>query len=155
MKEPADKKKRGRAKEADRGSQPPELTAEAADLRGPAREPAAGAAEAVRHDRSGQTLELTGEAILRELAAIAFSDFTDYVRVEDGAVVLTDSRALDQPHRAAIAGIKDIGKGVEIKLHDKQKALELLAKYLGVFDRPAEPEGLRVVLPEEAEEWAE
>lgn len=99
---------------------------------------------------------VTEQAILRELSAIAFSDFTDFVRVEDGRVAITDSRNLDYSRRAAIAGIKDTGKGVEIKLHDKQKALELLAKYLGLFDRADSPEehAIRVELGGAAE-WAE
>ena len=95
-------------------------------------------------------------AILRELSAIAFSDFTDYVRVEDGQAVITESRDLDYSRRAAIAGIKDTGKGVEIKLHDKQKALELLAKYLGMFDREPEAEQTEVrVELSGLEKWAE
>jgi phage terminase small subunit len=34
----------------------------------------------------------------------------------------------------AIAGLKYNQMGVEIKLHDKVRALELLGKHLGVFD---------------------
>ena len=99
---------------------------------------------------------ITEQAILRELSAVAFSDFTDFVRVEDGQVLITDSRNLDYSRRAAIAGIKDTGKGVEIKLHDKQKALELLVKYLGLFDRTDSPgeHAIRVELGGAAE-WAE
>ena len=99
---------------------------------------------------------ITEQAILRELSAIAFSDFTDFVRIEDGQAVITDSRSLDYSRRAAIASIKDSGKGVEIKLHDKQKALELLAKYLGLFDRAESPEdrAIRVEL-NGLEDWAE
>lgn len=99
---------------------------------------------------------ITEAAILGELSAIAFSDFTDYVRVEDGQAVITESRDLDYSRRAAIAGIKDTGKGVEIKLHDKQKALELLAKYLGMFDREPEAEQTEVrVELSGLEKWAE
>lgn len=95
------------------------------------------------------------ESILEVLKAIAFSDFTEYVWIEDGEVRYKDSRQLSGPQRAAIAGIKDSGKGVEIKLHDKQKALELLVKYLGLFDRPAEDQALRVVFEGVPEGWAE
>ena len=100
---------------------------------------------------------ITEQAILRELSAIAFSDFTDFVRVEDGQVQITESRSLDYSRRAAIASIKDTGKGVEIKLHDKQKALELLAKYLGLFERADNPEdrAVRVELAGLPETWTE
>ena len=99
---------------------------------------------------------VTEQAILEELCAIAFSDYTDYVRIEDGQVCITESGCLDHRRRAAIAGIKDTGKGIEIKLHDKQKALELLAKYLGLWDKKDAEEGtLRVIFDPEAEQWAD
>ena len=95
------------------------------------------------------------EEVLSALKAIAFSDFTDYIRIEDGEVRVRDTRQLSEAQRSAIAGIKDTGKSVEIKLHDKQKALELLVKYLGLFDRPPEDNGLRVVFDGIPEEWSE
>ena len=95
------------------------------------------------------------ETVLEALKAIAFSDFTDYIWIEDGEVRVKDTRLLTAGQRAAIAGIKDSGKGVEIKLHDKQKALELLVKYLGLFDRPEEETTLRVEFDGFPEDWAE
>jgi phage terminase small subunit len=93
------------------------------------------------------------EAILEVLKAIAFSDFTEYIWIEDGEVRVKDSRLLSEAQRAAIAGIKDTGKGVELKLHDKQKALELLVKYLGLFERPRDESDVRVELKGIPEEW--
>lgn len=98
---------------------------------------------------------VTEQTVLRELSAIAFSDFTDYVQVEDGTVRITDSRSLDYSRRAAIAAVKEAGKGVEIKLHDKQKALELLVKYLGLFRCPEEEENTLRVVFDGPEEWTE
>ena len=95
------------------------------------------------------------ETILDALKAIAFSDFTDYIRIEDGEVRVKDTGLLSAAQRSAIAGIKDSGKGVEIKLHDKQKALELLVKYLGLFEKQPEDTGIRVELADIPEEWAE
>lgn len=95
------------------------------------------------------------EEILSALRAIAFSDFTEYIWVEDGEVRVKDSRMLTEAQRSAIAGIKDTGKGVEIKLHDKQKAIELLVKYLGCFENRRDESGIRVELAGVPEEWAE
>lgn len=95
------------------------------------------------------------ETILQVLRCIAFSDFTDYIRIEDGEVRVKDTSLLTEAQRSAIAGIKDTGKGVEIKLHDKQKALELLVKYLGFFDRPEEDTAVRVEFSNVPEDWAE
>ena len=104
---------------------------------------------------SQKVTDMNEETILDVLKAIAFSDFTEYIWVEDGEVRVKDSRLLSPAQRAAIAGIKDSGKGVEIKLHDKQKALELLVKYLGLFQTPEEDNALRVELSGIPEEWAE
>ena len=94
---------------------------------------------------------MSEQTILEALQAIAFSDFTDYVWIEDGQVRVRDSRELSPAQRAAIAGIKDSGKGVEIKLHDKQKAMELLVRYLGFFEASAEDEGIRVFFEGDSE----
>ena len=91
------------------------------------------------------------ESILEVLKAIAFSDFTEYIWIEDGEVRVRDSRQLSAAQRAAIAGIKDSGKGVEIKLHDKQKALELLVKLQGLFSQ-SEEEAVCVRFEGDAEE---
>ena len=94
------------------------------------------------------------ELILSELSAMAFSDFTDYLSIEDGKAVLRPSSALDAPRRAAIASIKEGTKGLELKLHDKQRALELLARFLGVFAEESE-NSVHVVLEDIPEEWCE
>ena len=47
--------------------------------------------------------------ILAALQAIAFSDYTDYIWIEDGQVRVKDTRLLTAGQRAAIAGIKDSG----------------------------------------------
>ena len=94
--------------------------------------------------------------ILAALQAIAFSDYTDYIWIEDGQVRVKDTRLLTAGQRAAIAGIKDSGKGVELKLHDKQKALELLVKYLGFFEHSPEENTIRVEFSsEDLEAWSE
>ena len=95
------------------------------------------------------------EIILSALKAIAFSDFTDYIRIVDGEVQVKDTAQLTEAQRSAIAGIKDTGKGVEIKLHDKQKAIEQLVKYLNLFEKQSEDPGIRVELADVPEEWAE
>ena len=97
--------------------------------------------------------EITRERVLQELAAIAFADFTDFVRIDDGTVAVTDSSRLSPLQCAAVAAIKDTGKAVELKLYDKQKALELLAKLTGIFDEGEQ--SVHFTLAEALEPWAE
>ncbi len=91
--------------------------------------------------------EVTQERVVKELARVAFADATNYAQVEtrtvekdDGTelsyqtVTLTETAELSADQRAAIAGIKQGANGVEVKLHDKIKALELLGRHIGMFN---------------------
>ena len=91
--------------------------------------------------------EVTQDRVVKELARIAFADATDYACVEtltyeneDGTVSPVqivspkDTDTLSDDQRAAIAGIKQGANGIEIKLHDKIKALELLGRHIGMFN---------------------
>lgn len=79
-------------------------------------------------------LEISQEAVLRELAAIGFANGTDFVQIKGGRVVVADTDTVAPEKLPAIAGIKDGMYGTEVKLHDKVRALELLGKHLGLFE---------------------
>ncbi|MGN1089177.1 MAG: terminase small subunit [Huintestinicola sp.] len=77
-------------------------------------------------------------AVLSELEAIAFSDFSDFVSLETvperGQVLtVTDTALLKRKGRRAVCQIKAGTKGIEVKLYDKLKALELLGKSCGAL----------------------
>lgn len=91
--------------------------------------------------------EISQDRVVKELARIAFADASDYACVEtymyenkDGTlsplqvVSPKDTGVLSDDQRAAIAGIKQGANGIEIKLHDKIKALELLGRHIGMFN---------------------
>lgn len=91
-----------------------------------------------RRNRLQNKLEITQERVLQELAAIAFASGADYAKVVNSGLLPTvemiPTKELPPEKLPAIAGIKANQYGVEVKLHDKVKALELLGKYLGTFD---------------------
>ena len=86
--------------------------------------------------------EITQDRVLQELAAIAFAKATDYAEVENGQVIIKDTVNLDEQQVKAIAGIKEGKYGIELKLNDKEKALELLGRHLGMFKDKLEVSGL-------------
>ena len=72
--------------------------------------------------------------VLEELAAIAFSNCADHLQVVDGNLVLRQTDQLKKKQQAAVASMEKTSSGIRVKLYDKLKALELLGKYLGLFD---------------------
>lgn len=86
--------------------------------------------------------EITQDRVLQELAAIAFARATDYAEVKDECVKIKDTKDLDEQQVRAIAGIKEGKFGIEVKLNDKKKALELLGRHLGMFKDKVEVSGL-------------
>ena len=81
-----------------------------------------------------QRTEITQDMVVKELAAIGFSKATDYVTIRGGTVCIKDTDALTEDQIRAIAGIKEGANGIEIKLNDKEKALELLGRHLGMWN---------------------
>ena len=103
--------------------------------------------------RAAERAEVSVEHILRELAAIAFSNITkavtwgpsvreekdeggQRVKVVTGAVSLVPRDKLDEDTAAAIAVVSQSSTGaLSVKMHDKLAALVALGKHLGMFDQ--------------------
>lgn len=92
----------------------------------------AGYIEERMQERQKRT-EITQDRVIEELAAIAFAKATDYAEVKGGYVRIRDTAELSNEQVKAIAGIKEGANGIEIKMNDKEKALELLGRHLGMF----------------------
>ena len=89
----------------------------------------------LRGEQSRRT-EVTADRVINELAAIAFADRTEIAEVDErGLVKLTPTRKLSGETKKAISGIKEGKFGVEVSSYDKVRALELLGKHLGIFEK--------------------
>jgi phage terminase small subunit len=98
---------------------------------------------------------ITRERIQAELAKIAFSDIRMAVQWGDGIVMrdeggreyvlndvsLVSSDRVDGDTAAAIGEVSRTKDGMKIKMYDKQKALELLGKDIGMFKEKVEHSG--------------
>lgn len=83
--------------------------------------------------------EITADRVLAELAVIAFADRTEIAKItEAGFVKFTPTDKLPAELKKIIVGIKEGKFGIEVATADKVRALELLGKHLGIFDKPDE-----------------
>lgn len=91
-----------------------------------------------RADRVG----IEADAVLREIAAIAFAHMGQYAAWHDDQVTLKDSREVDPRAVSEVAQrMTRYGNNISIKLHDKLGALVKLGDHLGLWKRDPEPTG--------------
>ena len=77
---------------------------------------------------------ITVERVLEEYRRIAFAQTTDIVTLKGGWVQISDTDSLTTEQKSAISQIRQKKDGeLEVRFYDKQKALDSLAKYLGIF----------------------
>jgi len=90
--------------------------------------------------------EITQEKVLNELAKIGFATIEDYVEVDedqydDKVVRIKSTKDIPEDKKAAISSIKQGANGIEVKLHDKVRALENIGRHLGMFKDKLEISG--------------
>ncbi|NJP21873.1 MAG: terminase small subunit, partial [Hydrococcus sp. CRU_1_1] len=83
---------------------------------------------------------ITADEVLKEYAAIAFSNITDAIEIKDSEVFLKDDKLLPKEVSCAIASVSSsisegksgVTRKASIRMHDKLKALDALARHTGV-----------------------
>ncbi|MEW6045000.1 MAG: terminase small subunit [Bacillota bacterium] len=81
-----------------------------------------------------QRTKITQDAVIEQLAKIAFADLKDFVSFGPHGVEIRDSNLVDGTVLSEVSQIVSKNGGSQrVKLHDKLKALELLGKHLGMF----------------------
>ena len=83
-----------------------------------------------RMEERQKRTEVTQDRVLQELAYIAFARVT----VRNDVVKIKNTDELTEEQIRAISGIKEGKFGIELKLNDKEKALELLGRHLGMWN---------------------
>ena len=78
--------------------------------------------------------QITPKRVVEELAAIGFARATNFLCVSDGELTIRSTDTLSKSDQAAIASVERSTTGIKLKFYDKLKALELLGKYMGMFD---------------------
>lgn len=91
-------------------------------------------------ERSQRTA-INQDKVIQELSKIAFSNISDYLKVEDNRVEVFDTDKIHKEMLAVIAEIKQTDSKLSIKLHDKLRALDLIGRHLGMFKDKLELSG--------------
>jgi phage terminase small subunit len=99
-----------------------------------------------RIDKIIEKTEITQEKVLNEMAKIGFASIDDYVEVEidknnKKVVTIKATKDISKDKLAAISSIKQGANGIEIKIHDKSRALEDIGRHLGMFKDKLEISG--------------
>jgi phage terminase small subunit len=137
----------GNASEAARRAGYSEATVKSAGSR-LARSPAIVKALDEANAARAQRTRIDGDRVLEEVARLGFVDLADLLDWSGGEIALKPPREIAPADRAALAQItlttgKD-GARLKVKLFDKLRALEILAKHLGL---------LKPKPPQEKPEW--
>ena len=84
--------------------------------------------------KANEKVEIKAEDILRELKAIAFSSGSDYAEIKNNKLLFKNTSELDEDKKKAISTIKQTREGKSIETYDKLKAIDMLVKYMKLFD---------------------
>jgi phage terminase small subunit len=110
-----------------------------ADVTGPVllATPNVRAAIDARFARAAKKTDMSETEIITELAKVARSDMSRFAKWGKAGVALGESSELAPDESGAISEISESktkdGRNLRLKLHDKTKALELLARIKGMF----------------------
>lgn len=95
-----------------------------------------GAVNAEIEKRAKKT-DITAERILKELARVAFANMGTIATWNESGVSFTPKEQLSEDALATVQSVKETtnehGGSLEIKQHDKLRALEMLGKHLKLF----------------------
>lgn len=85
--------------------------------------------------------EITQDRVLNEIANLAFTDRTGIVNLKNNSLIIKNFDELSPEQKACISGVKETKFGIEVTFYNKEKALEMLGKHLGMFTEKLEVNG--------------
>ena len=85
--------------------------------------------------------EITQDRVLKEIANLAFTDRTGIVNLKNNSLIIKNFDELSPEQKACISGVKETKFGIEVTFYNKEKALEMLGRHLGMFTEKLEVNG--------------
>jgi phage terminase small subunit len=87
--------------------------------------------------KRSKKVEITQERVLLEFARVAFGDIRKVMSWGEEGVTLKSSDELSDDDAAIVSEVSETatekGRNLKLKTHDKMKALEMVARHLGMF----------------------
>jgi phage terminase small subunit len=79
--------------------------------------------------------------LIKELTRLAFSDQRELAEWSGQRLRLINSKKISDDAAAAVSEVSQSINGVSIKVHSKERALDLLGRHLGLWDKMGEQGG--------------
>lgn len=89
-------------------------------------------------NRRAARVEVTQDAVLREIMKVAFGNATDFIEITEKGVRVKDLEGVDTTFISSAKDIFDkdgVRCGTDVRFQDKMKALEMLARHIGLYDQ--------------------
>lgn len=96
--------------------------------------------QAAMAEREKRT-EITQDRVLKEIANLAFTDRTGIANLKNNSLIIKNFDELSEEQKACISGVKETKYGIEVTFYNKEKALEMLGRHLGMFTEKLEVKG--------------
>lgn len=96
--------------------------------------------QAAMKEREKRT-EITQDRVLKEIANLAFTDRTGIVNLKNNNLIIKNFDELSPEQKTCISGVKETKFGIEVTFYNKEKALEMLGRHLGMFTEKLEVKG--------------
>lgn len=103
------------------------------------------AAIKARIERRNEKVDIKTDDVLRLMRKFAFTDLSGVFEVRGGKCYITDTAHLSEDQMACISEIKPTAEGIQVKLVNREKMIELLGRHMGMFlDKLEHSGGLKV-----------
>lgn len=96
---------------------------------------------AIAKQRRAERVEISQDAVVKELANLGFSNMLNFIKVDDEGKTELDLTRMTRDQAAALTQMTIEDGKTTIKVADKKAPLELLGKHLGMFPNKLEHTG--------------
>ena len=102
-----------------------------------------------------ESAQINSAMVIQELANIGFSAISDYANIEEvdccyddievsSAVKFKPFSEVAQRKLRAVKSIKQTKEGIDLRLHSKERALELLGQYLNLWNKEVDDKPVEI-----------